>query len=95
MASSSGSQKVDIPALRKELYDACKPLVAETPNLIFNQTSILDLDIIPGNDINILLAVTQGLVDEKKFKILQSDTLSWMVRSEEDARKLVNPPLQS
>ena len=88
MASSTA----DITALKAKLYDACLPLVEYDPKRYFNQASIFDLNIIPNNDVNILLRVTQALVNEKLFKILQSEGLAWRLRSVEEARKFVFPP---
>jgi DNA-directed RNA polymerase III subunit RPC6 len=88
MASSAA----DITALKAKLYDACLPLVEDDPKRYFNQASIFDLNIIPNNDVNILLKVTQALVNEKLFKILQSEGLAWRLRSVEEARKFVFPP---
>lgn len=87
--ASSGA---DIAALKTKLYDACAPLVAQNPRMYFNQASIFDLDVIPNNDVNILLRVTQALVDDKLFKILQSEGLAWRLRSVEEARKFVSLP---
>jgi DNA-directed RNA polymerase III subunit RPC6 len=91
MASSS----VDITALKMKLYDACAPLVAEDPTIIFNQAFIFDLGIIPNRDVNVLLKVTQALVNDKLFKILQSEGLAWRLRSQEEARQSVLPPSSS
>jgi DNA-directed RNA polymerase III subunit RPC6 len=91
------SRSVDIAALKTQLYDACAPLVAEDPRKYFNQASIFELGIIPNDDVNILLKVTQALVDDKLFKILQSEGLAWRLRSVEEARKSVpslpSPPI--
>ncbi|KAG0651389.1 putative DNA-directed RNA polymerase III subunit rpc6 [Hyphodiscus hymeniophilus] len=76
----------DIAALKTALYDACLDL-SDNPRTFFNQATIFDLGVIPNNDVNILLKVTQALVDEKLFKILQSEGLAWRLRSHEEARK--------
>ena len=83
----------DIAALKTQVYEACVPLAAEDPRKYFNQANLFDLGIIPNNDVNILLKVTQALVDEKLFKILQSEGLAWKLRSQEEARKFVPRPL--
>lgn len=88
MASSG----VDIAALKQQLYDACLPSALKDPRKYFNQSSIFDLGIIPNNDVNLLLKVTQALVDEKLFKILQSEGLAWRLRTQEEARKFVSSP---
>jgi DNA-directed RNA polymerase III subunit RPC6 len=85
MASSAA----DIAALKTKVYDACLPLTAEDPKRYFNQAFIFELGIIPNNDLHILLKVTQALVNEKLFKILQSDGLAWRLRTVDEARKSV------
>ena len=87
MASSAP----DVAALKIQLYEACLNLT-DNPKAFFNQATIFDLGIIPNNDVNILLKVTQALVDERLFKILQSEGLAWRLRTQEEARKSVSLP---
>ena len=88
---ASGAQ--DIAALKSQLYDACLN-VADSPRQYFNQATIFELGIIPNNDVNILLKVSQALVDERLFKILQSEGLAWRLRSQDEARKFVPSTIQ-
>ena len=83
---------VDIAALKTQLYDACLETVKQDPRKYFNQSTIFELNIIPNNDVNLLLRVTQGLVDEKLFKILQSEGLAWRLRTQDEARKFDSLP---
>jgi len=98
MASSSASaptaQGFDIAALKTVIYDACVPFTEDDPKIVFHQPFIFDLNLIPNNDVNILLLVTQTLVDEKLFKIVHdTEGMGWRLRSAEDAKKSVLPTL--
>lgn len=70
--------------MKNALYDACLPF----PTTVFNQTVLFGLSIIKDGDINTLLLVTQGLVDEKLFKVVHSEGLGWKLRTRDEARKL-------
>lgn len=84
MASgSSPSDQTDLAALKDALYDACLPF----SNIVFTQTVLLGLDVIKNGDLQTLLVVTQGLVDDKRFKVVHSEGLGWKLRSKEEARK--------
>lgn len=87
MASSGPSNTVDVPALKNAVYEACVPTAELDHKHVFDQHHLLALGIIPNNDIEILLAVAQSLVNEKLFKVVQSDTMGWRLRSVEDAKK--------
>jgi DNA-directed RNA polymerase III subunit RPC6 len=87
MASSSASTGMDTAALKTALYDACVPFAQE----VFNQSILFGLGVIREGDLNTLLTVTQGLVDEKLFKVVHSEGLGWKLRSREEAKKLDAP----
>jgi DNA-directed RNA polymerase III subunit RPC6 len=84
MASGSASIDLEIVSLKNRLYDACVPLA----NIVFNQTILFDLGIVKDGDLNTLLTVTQGLVDDKLFKVVHSEGLGWKLRTRDEARKL-------
>lgn len=86
MASGSSNQ-IDVPALKTAVYAACLPTAQLDPKHVFDQNHLIALGIVPGNDVEILLAVAQALVNEKLFKVVQSDTMGWRLRSVEDAKK--------
>ncbi|KAJ5225047.1 hypothetical protein N7468_006272 [Penicillium chermesinum] len=86
--ASAGS----VAELASQLYDAC----AEHPDSdrAWYQGALLDLNIIPKgpNEIELLLQCTQSLVDQKLFRLLetQNKRLAWRIVSREDAEKLSN-----
>jgi DNA-directed RNA polymerase III subunit RPC6 len=84
MASGSASTDLDVQALKDSVYDACAPF----GSVVFNQSVLFGLGIIEDGDVNTLLMVTQGLVDDKLFKVVHSEGLGWKLRSREEARKL-------
>lgn len=84
MASTSAApEKNDIAALKDAVYEACLPFSAA----VFTQTILFGLGIIKEGDVQTLLTVTQGLVDDKRFKVVHSEGLGWKLRSREEARK--------
>lgn len=87
------SSKAEIAAWKEELYDACVPFFKENPKIVFHQSDLFDLDIIPDNDLQILLAVAQVLLDEKLFKVVHSnqDGMGWKLRTVDEAKKYVSP----
>ena len=89
MASGSAPDPLDIPALMEAVYDACVPFT----NVVFNQSVLFGLGIIKEGDVHALLTVTQGLVDDKRFKVVHSEGLGWKLRSRDEARKLDTTPL--
>jgi DNA-directed RNA polymerase III subunit RPC6 len=94
MASSSSSNLLDIPALKTKIYDALLPPATLDPQHVFNQDYILALGIIPNGDLQVLLRVVQTMVNEKLFKLVQSDGLGWRLRTLDEAKKytfLSNP----
>ncbi|KAL4801957.1 RNA polymerase Rpc34 [Aspergillus unguis] len=85
-AGSGGS----VTELASRLYDAC---LANFPiDHQFYQQDLLGLNIIPKNDLPLLLQCTQSLVDQKLFRLLQgkNDRLVWKIIPREDAEKLQN-----
>jgi len=89
MASSSGALDVgqDIKSLKAQLYEACLQILDETPDIVFHQQEIVDLDIIPNDDVQVLLAVVQGLVDERLFKVVHQAGVGWKLRTKDEAKK--------
>jgi DNA-directed RNA polymerase III subunit RPC6 len=86
MASSS-SAALETATLKNTLYDACLPSTEQDPKLVFSQASLLELGVIPNNDLNKLLLVTQKLCDDRLFNTVTSHGLGWRLRSREDAKK--------
>jgi len=85
MASSSAAPVNDLIAdLKDKIYELCAD---EEPYKVFRQDDLLDFGVIPNNDANVLLQVTQRLVNEKLFKIVRDGNVGWMYRAEEDAVK--------
>lgn len=61
------------------------------PKMSFRQQDITDLDVIPGDDLNVLLQVVQRLIDEKYFRTVNApDGVAWMLRTAEDAKRYVS-----
>ncbi|KAL3422169.1 DNA-directed RNA polymerase III subunit rpc6 [Phlyctema vagabunda] len=94
MASSSAapalatkaSPENDIEGLKKALYTACS--TSPVAHKGFRQQDLLELEIIPDDDVNLMLQVAQGLVNEKLLWIFHdSDGIGWHVRAREDANK--------
>jgi DNA-directed RNA polymerase III subunit RPC6 len=91
MASSSGpaagSQGDElVQELKTKLYDLCR--TTEESSTVFRQDDLLALNVIPDNDVKLLLQVAQRLCDEKLFKLVRDGSAAgWMYRSEADAAK--------
>jgi DNA-directed RNA polymerase III subunit RPC6 len=97
---AAGAAEDKNAALRKLVYEACVEAAEDEPDITFYQETLIDLDVLPSDDVAILLAVTQGLTNEKLFKVVQDPQrgLGWKIRSEEEAKKYVfspNLPLRS
>ncbi|KAH7319304.1 RNA polymerase Rpc34 [Rhexocercosporidium sp. MPI-PUGE-AT-0058] len=88
MASASTA---DIAALKDAVYNGCFSVWEENgmdPKMSFRQQDIVDLDVIPGDDLNVLLQVVQRLIDEKYFRTVHApDGVAWMLRTAEDAKR--------
>jgi hypothetical protein len=87
-AAAAGSHGDDlVQDLKTKLYAFC---ALEDRSTVFRQDDLLALNVIPGNDVRLLLQVAQGLCDEKKFKLVRDGSVAgWMYRSEADAEKSV------
>ncbi|KAI9648115.1 34-kDa subunit of RNA polymerase III (C) [Ciborinia camelliae] len=74
-------------ALKKLLYDDCFLSFDENPT--FFQEDLLELGILPNDDVTILLAVTQGLTNDKLFKVVQDAQrgIGWKLRTQEEAKQ--------
>ncbi|KAL5314787.1 hypothetical protein ACEPPN_017434 [Leptodophora sp. 'Broadleaf-Isolate-01'] len=81
----------DIAALKDAVYNGCFSVWEENgmdPKMSFRQQDITDLDVIPGDDLNVLLQVVQRLIDEKYFRTVNApDGVAWMLRTAEDAKR--------
>jgi hypothetical protein len=80
----------EFKTLKKRIYDSCWDEVVsgeEGRETVFYQTDLMDLGIIPDNQVEILLRIVQALQDEKFFKVVGSSAgIGWRARSEEEAR---------
>ena len=76
-----------MPELAHKLYDAC--LSNYPSDHLFYQQDLLGLDVVPKDDLALLLQCTQSLVDQKLFRLLhgKNDRLAWKIISREDADK--------
>jgi DNA-directed RNA polymerase III subunit RPC6 len=88
-AAAAGSHGDDlIQELKTKLYDLC---ALEDRSTVFRQDDLLALNVIPNNDIRLLLQVSQRLCDEKLFKLVRDGSAAgWMYRSEAEAAKSVS-----
>lgn len=87
MASGSSSRGVNIPALKTAIYQATAPTAELDPKHVFYQYDFMATGIIPNNDINILLLVINGLIDDKLIKPVSLDGAAWRLRTVDEARK--------
>lgn len=76
-----------IEALKKLLYNECFESFEDNPT--FFQEDLFELNILPNDDVAVLLAVTQGLTNDKLFKVVQDPGrgIGWKLRTEEEAKK--------
>ncbi|KAL2222356.1 putative DNA-directed RNA polymerase III subunit Rpc34 [Thermoascus aurantiacus ATCC 26904] len=90
MAAAGPSGGNDTAAMASKLYEECRNNY--DPDQLFYQQDLLNMGVIPGNDLSLLLQCTQWLVDQKLFRLLhgKDDRLAWKVISQEDAEKLQN-----
>jgi len=87
MVGSHGDDLIN--DLKTKLYESCSQ--EGNPSIVFRQEDLLRYQVIPDNDIMLLLQVCQRLCDEKLFKLVRDGSAAgWMWRSEEDAVKLVS-----
>lgn len=82
--ASEGSR---VSELASKLYDAC--LNHFEPDHLFYQQDLLNLEVIPKNDLDLLMKCAQSLVDQKLLRLLQdrNGRLSWKIIPREDAEK--------
>jgi len=87
MAAAGPSGGNDTAAIASKLYEECRNNY--DPDQLFYQQDLLNMGVIPGNDLSLLLQCTQWLVDQKLFRLLhgKDDRLAWKVISQEDAEK--------
>lgn len=92
MASSSGAPAAGlhgddvVEELKTKLYELCRTM--EESSTVFRQDDLLALNVIPNNDVRLLLQITQRLCDEKLFKLVRDGSAAgWMYRTESDAAK--------
>ncbi|KAL8688961.1 MAG: hypothetical protein Q9218_005253 [Villophora microphyllina] len=79
---SAGSSSLE---LKNALYARCAALPADT---IFDQKALLNLNVIPNNELTLLLDCTQKLTQEGLFKLLSRENRAcWRVVKKEDAQK--------
>lgn len=86
MAASLKASK-DVNELASALYDRC---ISEfSSDHLFYQQDLLSLNVVPDNDLALLLRCTQSLVDQSLFRLLQGkdDRLAWKVIEQSDAEK--------
>jgi hypothetical protein len=75
-----------VQELKTKLYDLCR--TTEESSTVFRQDDLLAFNIIPENDVRLLLQTAQRLCDEKLFKLVRDGSAAgWMYRSEADAAK--------
>lgn len=92
--TSAGSSGGSVTELAASLYDAC---LSKFPiDHVFYQQDFIGLDIVPNNDLPLLLQCTQSLVDQKLFRLLtgKNDRLAWKIIPREDAEKYLDHPFQ-
>lgn len=87
MASSSSSRGVDFAALNKAIYEVLEPTAILDPKHVFYQHDLMATGIVPNNDINILLKIINGLLDDKLLKPVSLDGAGWRLRNADEAKK--------
>jgi DNA-directed RNA polymerase III subunit RPC6 len=87
MASANPSRGSSITTIASDLYNECRSKFP--PNHLFYQQDLLNLKVVPNNDLALLLQCTQSLVDQKLFRLLhdKNGRLAWKIISQEDAEK--------
>ncbi|KAG9248485.1 RNA polymerase Rpc34 [Calycina marina] len=77
----------NVKALMEVIYEAFEEKKDSKETV--SQGNILAAKLIPNDDASTLLAVAQGLCNEKKWKIVTDNTgaIAWRVRSQEEATK--------
>ncbi|KAJ5109696.1 hypothetical protein N7532_002341 [Penicillium argentinense] len=76
-----------VAKLASKLYDACAD--NHDPDTLLYQHDLIDLGVLPSDDIALLLQCTQSLVDQKLFRLHQGQgRIGWKLIPREDAEKL-------
>ncbi|OIW23910.1 RNA polymerase Rpc34 [Coniochaeta ligniaria NRRL 30616] len=89
-AAGEDTPKVEI--LKDALYEEMTQ--HGSSDRLYNQNDLINLNIIPKNDLSLLLKVVQGLCDDRLL-IATSDNrmgIAWRYRSREDAKKYTSLP---
>ena len=83
----SASTTKDLRAMTVALYNWCR--INYDEEHILSQKDLLEGDIIPNKDPNVLLAVTQSLINERLFRThdLRSGGIGWKIVSHVSAEK--------
>lgn len=83
----AGSSKDHLKELAEVLYAKCSNEFPADHH--FYQTDLVKLNVVPGNDIPLLLEVAQSLVNQNLLRLShgKDDRLVWTVISKEDAAK--------
>ena len=76
-----------IKSLADSLYSHCRD--SFTPQDLVFQEQLVEANVIPGNDLKVLMEVVQHLVDQRLLKIHQTPDkrLGWKVVPRENAEK--------
>ncbi|EEH36392.1 DNA-directed RNA polymerase III subunit RPC6 [Paracoccidioides lutzii Pb01] len=90
VGSAKGIEMTDHKELASALYARC--LSDFPPDHLFYQQDLLNLGIIPKNDLSLLMKCAQSLVDQSLMRILygNDDRLAWKIIAQADAEKLQN-----
>lgn len=73
--------------LKNALYARCANLPADR---VFTQDDLFSLEVIPRNDLNLLLVCTKQLTKEGLFKLMTRDGRTcWKVVKKDDAAKYI------
>ncbi|KAI4092687.1 MAG: hypothetical protein LQ348_002353 [Seirophora lacunosa] len=84
-ADPTAPATVSPPETKNALYARCASFPSET---IFSQDDLLELDIIPNKNLDLLLQCTKKLTQEGLFKLLSHENRAvWRVVKKEDAQK--------
>lgn len=90
MATHSGLPADELTALKSTLYLKLVEDQGEDSGTVYHQNDILDQNVIPNRKLEILLDVTQQLVNEKLFKPVQNmGELGWVLRTPAEAKQYV------
>ncbi|TGO54278.1 hypothetical protein BOTNAR_0272g00040 [Botryotinia narcissicola] len=85
-ATAASAPDDKIAALKKVLYDECFESFEDNPT--FFQDDLFELKVLPNDDVAMLLAVTQGLTNDKLFKVVKDSQrgIGWKLRTQEEAK---------